>query len=93
MKLKGRTPKRNELLELWGIGEETADSILLYAYSQPEFVVDAYTRKVLRAYNIISGKESYSAIKALFEKSLKPDVIKYQEFHALIVEHGKNNNI
>jgi endonuclease-3 related protein len=88
--LKGSVPTRNELLFLWGIGPETADSILLYAYNQPVFVVDAYTRKLLISKDIINGTESYDDIRSLLEKGLPKDINLYQEFHALIVEEGKN---
>ncbi len=89
VKLKGKIPSRKELLSVWGIGEETADSILLYAYGQPEFVVDAYTKRIGKAFGFLSGGESYLTIKELFEKNLPRDFRVYQEFHALIVEEGK----
>ncbi|MCC7570011.1 endonuclease III domain-containing protein [Candidatus Micrarchaeota archaeon] len=93
--LKGKTPAREELLDVWGIGPETADSILLYAYKQPEFVVDAYTRKVFgpcfdEGFNSINSDATYDDIKLLFEINLPRDYKLYQEFHALIVEHAKN---
>jgi endonuclease III related protein len=88
--LNGRMPARDDLLSVWGIGEETADSMLLYAYKVPTFVVDAYTHRILLANKIITGNESYSQIKALFEKNLPEDLATYQEYHALLVEHGKN---
>jgi endonuclease III related protein len=87
--LNGRTPKREELLNVWGIGEETADSILLYAYRQLEFVIDAYTRRILTNLGLIDEKASYHEIKELFEKNLPKDLIIYQEYHALLVEHAK----
>lgn len=89
MALKGRTPTREELLAVWGIGPETADSILLYAYNKPSFVIDAYTRRIMRDLGLIDSKASYDDIKALFEQSLKPDVALFQEYHALLVEHAK----
>ena len=88
--LDGRIPAREDLLSIWGIGPETADSILLYAYKQPEFVVDAYTRRILTGMNIIEEKSGYNEIKPLFEKNLPKDYKIYQEFHALIVEHAKS---
>ncbi len=87
--LGGRTPSREELLALWGVGPETADSILLYAYHLPEFVVDAYTRRVLAAEGLATGKETYDEVKALCVKGLLQDVAVYQEFHALLVERAK----
>lgn len=87
--LNGRTPNRKELLHCKGIGYETADSMLLYAYSRPEFVVDVYTRRIFSSLGIISEKEEYHAIKELFESAVIKDVKTYQEYHALIVEHAK----
>ncbi len=80
---------REQLLELNGIGRETADSILNYAYDEPVFVIDAYTRRIFSRLGIISGEEEYDEIRQLFEKSLKKNPKFFQEFHALIVEHAK----
>ncbi|MBC8495640.1 endonuclease III domain-containing protein [archaeon] len=91
--LNGKTPTREELLAVKGVGNETADSIMLYAYNQPEFIVDAYTKRLLTKKGLITGKESYEAIKILFEKNLPKDVKLFQEYHALIVEEGKKNSI
>lgn len=92
--LFGNIPGRNELLDIWGIGPETADSILLYAYNQPEFVIDTYTRRFLAKHNIVDKKESikldYDKIKQLFTNDLDDDYKLFQEYHALIVEEGKN---
>ncbi len=87
--LRGRTPTREELLAVWGIGPETADSILLYAYNKPCFVVDAYTRRIMRNLGLVDNKAGYEDIKALFEDALQPDVALFQEYHALLVEHAK----
>lgn len=89
--LNGRTPTREELLHLWGVGPETADSILLYAYHQPIFVVDAYTRRIFSRLGLIKEKASYDEIQALFHKELKKNYELYNEFHALIVEHAKRH--
>jgi len=89
--LKARTPTRDELLNVWGIGPETADSILLYAFNVPEFVVDAYTRRIFSKLGFIEKNASYNKIKKLFEKNLEKDFRLYQEYHALIVEHAKRN--
>jgi endonuclease-3 related protein len=59
-----------ELLELNGVGPETADSILLYAGQHPVFVVDAYTRRTLERHQIVSRDASYEEIRALFERAL-----------------------
>lgn len=80
---------RDALLGLWGIGPETADSILLYALDVPTFVVDTYTRRLLQRKGIICGKESYNDIQELFHSSLPKDAKLFNEFHALIVAEGK----
>ena len=87
--LKTRTPSREELLDIWGIGDETADSILLYAFKKTEFVVDAYTKRIFIHLGLIDEKAKYGEIKALLENNIKPDLVIYQEYHALIVEHAK----
>ena len=83
---------RKLLLEIDGVGPETADSILLYALDKPSFVVDAYTKRLLTNLKLIKEESSYDEIKDLFEKNLKKDYRLYQEFHALLVECGKRNN-
>lgn len=85
----GRVPTRNELLAVWGIGPETADSIRLYAYGQEEMVVDAYTRRILAALGWVAETASYDAVKAVCVGGLRRDIAVYQEFHALMVEHAK----
>jgi len=92
LSLKGKTPARAELFAVKGIGPETADSILLYAYSMPEFIVDAYTKRMFSQLGFFSEKERYHNVKEMFEKALPKDVNLYQEYHALIVKHAKNNN-
>lgn len=94
--LDGAVPHRRTLLAQRGIGPETADAMLLYAYGQPEFVVDAYTRRIVTALGWIDAQVSYDAVKALFEAPLEaafPNaafrVQVYQEYHALLVEHAK----
>lgn len=81
---------RKELLGVHGVGEETADSILLYALYMPVFVVDAYTRRMGERHNLFPKKSSYSTIKQYFEKNLSKDVYLFNEFHALIVHLGKH---
>ncbi len=89
--LDGQTPLRSELLSVKGIGPETCDSILLYAYGEKEFVVDAYTRRIFSHLGFIDEKDSYNKIKKLFEDDFDGSVNDYQEYHALIVEHAKNH--
>ena len=63
---------REELLNLHGVGPETADSILLYAGNHPVFVVDAYTRRILGRHGILAEKTPYEEIRKLFERELTP---------------------
>src|SRR6516164_7033884 len=89
-----RTPTpalREQLLAVHGIGRETADSILLYAGNHPVFVIDAYTRRILKRHGLTQGKESYEELRGLFEKSLPLDVQLFNEYHALIVHTGKHH--
>jgi endonuclease-3 related protein len=77
---------RDVLLSLNGVGEETADSIVLYAADKPKFVIDAYTKKMSKCMGIVGN---YGELQSIFERSLPVDVPLYKEFHALIVEYGK----
>ncbi|ATZ61743.2 MAG: endonuclease [Methanosarcinales archaeon Met12] len=77
---------RRELLSLKGIGKETADSILLYALNKPRFVIDAYTMRICKCLGISGG---YDRLQRKFENELPKDVTLFKEFHALIVEYGK----
>lgn len=81
---------RTELLSIKGIGQETADSILLYALNRPVFVIDSYTKRILSRHNILSLKHSYEEFQTLFHESVKKDVKTYNEYHALLVNIGKN---
>lgn len=80
---------RKELLELDGIGKETADSILLYAANKLIFPVDAYTFRIFERMGMVSGKENYDYVQQLVENELKRDLKIYGEFHALLVKLGK----
>jgi len=79
---------REQLLNLSGIGPETADSILLYAGDKPIFVVDEYTRRFVKKRKL-SQNHSYHYLQDLFQKNLPKDVKIYQDFHAMIVLDGK----
>lgn len=81
---------RRELLEVNGIGPETADSILLYAGNHPVFVVDAYTKRVFSRHRIIKPDADYHEIQEIFMKNLPYDVKLFNEYHALIVRIGKD---
>lgn len=80
---------RRELLEVKGIGPETADSILLYALNKPIFVVDAYTKRVLSRHRIIQDDATYDEIQNLFMKNIRKEVKLFNEYHALLVKLGK----
>lgn len=81
---------RDELLGVNGIGPETADSILLYALSKKIFVVDAYTKRIFTRTGILSGAENYIETQRLFHLNFKGGLREYNEYHALIVKHGKD---
>lgn len=82
---------RRELLQLKGIGRETADSILLYAGQRPSFVVDSYTMRLFSRLGLITGQEKYEQVRELFMSGLACDVRLYNEYHALIVMHCKTS--
>jgi endonuclease III related protein len=84
-------PTREALLSEWGIGPETADSILLYAFHEPWFVVDAYTRRLLTRVGVAGGKESYPQVQDRFHAALPRRHELFNEYHALIVEHAKRH--
>jgi len=84
-------PSREQLLELWGIGRETADSILLYAFARAVFVVDAYTRRIFTRLGAFDGSESYDEIQEAFHRRLPRNTELFNELHALIVEHAKRH--
>lgn len=80
---------RGKLLSVHGIGEETADSILLYAARKPIFVVDAYTRRIMARHRIIGEKMTYADIQSLFMTILPINTALYNQYHALLVHTGK----
>lgn len=80
---------RRCLLGIGGVGPETADDILLYAFHRPVFVVDAYTRRLFTRLGLLNGDEVYETIRAAFETALGPDVPIFNAYHALIVRHAK----
>jgi endonuclease-3 related protein len=90
----GKTPTRrlrDELLGVPGIGPETADSILLYALGRPEFVVDAYTQRVLCRHRLIDDRAGYTRIQELCTSALPRRRSLYNEYHALLVRVGKEH--
>jgi endonuclease-3 related protein len=80
---------RSAWLSVKGIGKETADSICLFAFNRLIFVIDTYTRRFCKHYNLIEAKE-YDEYRAFFESKLPRSVQLYKEYHALIVEWGKS---
>ncbi len=100
MRLEDSAKLRRELLTVRGIGEETADAILLYALGKPSFVIDAYTRRLFKRLGIVPESEAYSAYQRMFSDNLPcdaelfgdtliDDTALFAEYHALIVEHCK----
>ena len=79
----------DDLLGTYGIGPETADSILLYAAERPVFVIDAYMRRVFRRLGLGPASDTYDGWREWFMGELPPDVALYNEYHALIVRVGK----
>ena len=81
---------RRKLLDVPGIGPETADSIALYAAGHAVFVVDAYTRRVFARLGLLHGDETYAEIQRFFEDRLPRDARLYNDYHAQIVRLGKD---
>ena len=81
---------RQGLLSVNGVGEETADDILLYAFERPVFVVDAYTKRLFSRLGFMDKDLGYSQVQALFHRELSCDVTLFNEYHALIVVHCKD---
>lgn len=79
---------RNALLAVAGIGPETADAILLYAFSRPSFVADAYTRRLLQRHGHVPEKAPYAELRNFFMDVLPRDTALFNEYHALIVRTG-----
>jgi endonuclease III related protein len=88
MKLRDAGELRDELLGLYRIGPETADSILLYALEKPIFVIDAYTKRILSRHGLLTMEGSYEEYQKFFMDILAPDVPLYNEYHALLVHLG-----
>lgn len=81
---------RQGLLSVNGVGPETADSILLYAFNRPVFVIDAYTRRILSRHAVAGEHEDYDELQGWFMLHLPAQVALYNEFHALMVQIGKH---
>ncbi|GMQ96869.1 MAG: endonuclease III domain-containing protein [Gammaproteobacteria bacterium] len=81
---------RRSVLAVHGVGPETADDMLLYAFNRPVFVIDAYTRRIFVRLGLIVADQGYETMRAMFEAMLGPDTALYNEYHALLVKHGKD---
>lgn len=90
MRCRPTAELREKLLAVNGIGPETADSILLYALGKPVFVIDAYTQRILSRHYLIKKETSYEALQDFFVRRFKPDVSFYNEYHAQLVNVGKD---
>ncbi|MFC1668379.1 endonuclease III domain-containing protein [Chlamydiota bacterium] len=81
---------RSQLLSVNGIGNETADSIILYALNKPIFVIDAYTKRILLQHGFINENATYKDMQELFHTCFNYELDIFNEFHALIVHIGKH---
>ena len=88
---------RKGLLSVNGIGPETADDMVLYAFNRPVFVIDAYTRRIFSRLGLVDGDEGYESLRHQFESGLsnkikqRDELVKvYNEYHGLIVLHAKH---
>jgi len=81
---------RKKLLTINGVGPETADDILLYAFERPVFVIDAYTRRIFSRLGLLNANKGYELLRHQFEANLKSDVTIFNEYHALVVCHAKH---
>ena len=79
---------RRELLSIYGIGEETADDIVLYAGGWPVFVIDAYTRRILERLDLVCEGQTYAELQAFFHSHLPRDTGLFNEYHALLDHHA-----
>jgi endonuclease-3 related protein len=80
---------RDQLLNIRGVGPETADSILLYALGKPTFVVDTYTYRILSRHQLVPEESDYEGLRSFFMEALPEEVPLFNEFHALLVRTGK----
>lgn len=81
---------RPKLLDVFGIGPETADSILLYGGGHAVFVVDAYTKRILLRHGWAGENAKYEDVRWMFERQFPSNARRFNEFHALIVQTGKH---
>lgn len=84
-------PDRKLFLAQWGLGPETVDDMLLYAYNQPVFVIDIYTTRLFSRLGLCDAAVTYPDLQDLVMNRLKKDTLLYKEYHALIVRHAKEH--
>jgi len=88
---RGLEEYRRDLLAVKGVGPETADSILLYCFDLPTFVIDAYTKRIVSRHFGISADIDYHKLQKIFMDNLPVDPVLYNEYHALIVRAAKEH--
>jgi endonuclease-3 related protein len=91
MAASSTTDLKSNLLAVNGIGPETCDSILLYAFNKPVFVVDTYTKRIFSRHGFFPQSATYHEVQKLFTDTLPHDVQLYNEYHALIVRLAKEH--
>ncbi len=91
MLAQGGRSLRAELLGIWGIGEETADAITLFAACRPAFIVDAYTTRIVRRLGLVAEGETRHDIRRLFTDALPHDAGIMRAMHALLVTHARTH--
>ena len=84
---------REKLLKVYGIGPETADTLLLYALDRPSFVIDEYTKRFVEKYKLDARSKTYDYLKKTFEDSLPKDFILFQNYHVLIIVDAKGKEL
>jgi endonuclease-3 related protein len=89
--LKKPLPDRDLFLSQWGLGPETADDMLLYAFNVPIFVIDIYTKRLFSRLGFCDGSISYDNLQKVVMDNLDEDILLYKEYHALIVRHAKEH--
>lgn len=89
--MKAPQPDRKLFLEQWGLGPETVDDMLLYAYDLPVFVVDLYTKRLFSRLGLCEERIGYEEFQTMITGGIEKDVTLYKEYHALIVRHAKEH--
>lgn len=82
---------RESILGVNGVGPETADSILLYSFNLPTFVIDAYTRRIMARHCGTPEDIDYHELQALFMNNLPAEYALFNEYHALLVRMAKDD--